>query len=72
MRPDDLGKEAGLGCRALDVRSRAPGSSQLGLDGGTLTVTGEMLGMLPEIVELQPEVSALGTCQNNGDEYFCG
>lgn len=43
----------------------------LGLDGVALALTGEMLGMLPEI-GLQLEVSTLGPFSNNGDGVnFC-
>lgn len=46
---------------------------KLGFGGGTLVVTGEMLGMLPEKVELQPEISARYFSKQWGcSEYFCG
>ena len=61
MRRAVLGKDAGLGGRALGVQSKAPGCSKLGRDRGALAVAGDILGILPERVELQLEISTLGT-----------
>lgn len=61
MRCAVPGGNAGVGGRASSVQSKAPGCSKLGLDGGALAVTGDVLGIFPEIVELQPEVLTLGT-----------
>lgn len=43
------------------MQARGPGSGPRGLAGVALAVTGEVLGIFPEIVELQLEVSILHT-----------
>lgn len=55
------------------MAARAPGSGSLDLNRVALAVTGEVLGMLPEIVELQLEVSTLGTFSKQWEcsEFLC-
>lgn len=44
------------GSRAVGVQATAPASGPLGSHGVALAVTGEVLGIFPEIIELQLEV----------------